>query len=215
MDQPEIILQLNCYKGPNRMPPGKELDKKLFRQILGVEPESSKANETSMHKQDEATKTKSSEKGASVKPRPQKAEVRHATMVEHVLQKYQEELAELDEETEEEGEEGEEEEKEGANTTSHPRVSGRVKHSRKRTFKEAELSDANDSHSGTLIADESKRNVSYTGGQPNTRSKTSGSGKMRARESGSKTGGEGPSSGLVGSHRDTPQGPVNSLGKKK
>ena len=165
------------------MPPLKELDKKLNREVLGVESESSKAKEKSMHKQDEATKTKSSEKGASVKPRPQKADVRHAKLVDHVLQRYQEELAELGEETEEEGGEREE----GENTTSHSLVSGGVKHPRKRTFKEAELSDANDSHSGTLIADESKRNVPYTGGQPSTRtrSKTSGSGEMLARESGS------------------------------
>ena len=175
----------NSYESTKRMPPLKEVAKKLDSEDFGEESESpnarskrkGKGKEKVAHQQEEdISGIQFLSLGASAKPRPQKPGSRHSKRVDFYLNQYIDELIGQDkdeeekerEEEEQEEKKGEEEE-EGEEGAGYPGVSEIAEPlSRKRSFGEAGLHPSDESESGTLRLRRSRRNVPNTGGRANT-----------------------------------------------
>ena len=180
----------NSYESTKRMPPLKEIAKKLDSEEPGEESETpnarskrkGKGKEKVAHQQEEDINgIQFLSLGASAKPRPQKPGSRHSKRVDFYLNQYIDEMIgqgkdeeeegegkEEEQEEEQEDEKGEEEE-EGEEGAGYPGVSEIAEPlSRKRSFGEAGFHPSDESESGTLRLRRSRRNVPDKGGLANT-----------------------------------------------
>ena len=134
----------SAYNKTKRMPPLKDLAKKLEQQVDRVESGSVKVKQKESHEQ-EAGITKSSDAGT-----PQKRDVRHSDRIQAKPQGYQEEMA------------GQEDGDKEEDTTVRSGVGGVERLPRKRTFEELQLAH----QLGVRAPDESRKTMPYTGRQP-------------------------------------------------
>ena len=147
------------YEKTKNMPPLRELAKRAEQER---DPTGNSKGKQRESRGQEGWASKSTGEDAAIDPKLRQPHVKHSKRVDFELKQF---LDEMDWE-------GEEEEDNSMDTSTNEGVK---RLPRKRTFQESQMSHSDDSPSELGRAEESRKNIPYTGGQPGVADQTSGS----------------------------------------
>ena len=201
-------MEFNSYSKTKKMPPLKDIAKKLQPEDFGIGTEPSKGKGKRTHEQGEGL-SQLPGVGASAKPEPQKRVARRSLQVKLHLQHEDEEIQEQkEEENEEEKDEKEKDkgnpgEEDDEDDGKRDEEEGQGKHDKPDHSDTGEIAaplpkptssdiarflHIHDSESSTLRSEGSSRNVSHTGDQPRAHATSSRKEELRAGDSDPQTG---------------------------